>query len=256
MLCPQCNQPLHPTSVNTIDKQQTTIKECFNCGGHFLDSNSVNLISARTAKNIDSIIPKNKITHYNPLACPICKQTLVGIKDQAVPLNVTVYACPEGHGNYFPRLQLAAFKKAQSAKLNYLQIWGVPLKSAFAVLLPVIALFSAVSIIPLTINQLKQRQEARVSAGAIISTPIITPISSTQVLLSFTTKVPSQSKITLHGPDKTQNLNISSKPKNTHIITLSALQPNSYYTYTLTIKPQSQKQEIEVSQYSFTTPAQ
>jgi len=153
-------------------------------------------------------------------------------------------------------LQFSAFKNAQSAKINYLQIWGIPIKSAFAILLPVIALFTAVSIIPLTISQLKQRQESRISASSIISSPIIVPISSNQVLLSFTTKTPAKSSLTLHGPNQTQNLTISSELKTTHTITLKSLQPNTYYTYTLSIKPQSQTQDVEINQYSFTTPSQ
>jgi len=218
------------TEVETIDKQKALIDECFNCGGHFFPSLIVNLISENTAKNLDSIVAKTTITNQS-LHCPICSDILINIHEQSLPLQLTVFACPNNHGHFFPPGNLISFKKAQKTKLLYHQIWGIPIKSAFAILLPIIFIFTAISFIPISLKYLNERQESRIRANSPTSQPLITPLDSNQTIISFTTKSPSISSLKLNTPTGEQTYPVSETPKTTHTITLKNLQPNFKYSF-------------------------
>ncbi len=248
MVCPQCHQSLNEKEVITSDNQKALVYECFNCGGHFVPPLIANLIPQVTAQNLDSITPKDTYQSSPTITCPICQETMSSITDNVVPNNVTVYACPENHGNFFPLHQLYAFKRAQKAKLEYHQLWGIPIKSVFSVLLPIIAIFTAISAIPFTVDQLKTSQENRVKAGELTSNPLISPISPNQVVISFTTKVASTSSLKLRLSGGVQIFPGAVTPQTTHIINLENLQPGTPYQYELIVNDKS------VGVFSFTTP--
>jgi Zn-finger nucleic acid-binding protein len=249
MFCPNCHQELIQTQVFTTDKQKVIVDECFNCGGHFLPSLITNFISDSTAKNLDSIIPKNDISpqENQTLLCPICSDILIKVQDEAVPIHLTLFACPKNHGHFFPPGQLLSFKKAQKAKLAYHQIWNIPLKSAFAILLPITFLLTIISILPISLNYLKERQESRISANSPLGKPFITPLSSNEVIISFTTKSPTTSQINIEYQNDSRTLDISTSPKNTHIITLQNLTEKTTYKFTL------KTPDFESETYTFTT---
>lgn len=249
MLCPQCLQPLTEKEVVTSNKQKTTIYECFNCGGHFVPPLVTNLIIGTTAQDLDSITPPNTYPTNPTVICPVCQQTMISITDDVIPKNVTVYACPENHGNYFPIHQLSAFKKAQRTKLEYHQLWGIPIKSVFTILLPIIAIFTAIATIPFTIEQLKLSQENRIKADSLISTPLISTISSVQVIVSFTTKTPLFITLQLSLPDGSQqDFPTSTSAETNHLVNLEGLQPKTLYRYNLIVDGKT------FGPYSFTTP--
>ncbi len=248
MVCPECRQPLNEKEILTSDNQKALVYECFNCGGHFVPPLIANLIPQVTTQDLDSITPKNTYPVNSTITCPICQETMTGITDNVVPKNVTVYSCPENHGNYFPLHQLYAFKRAQKAKLEYHQLWGIPIKSVFTVLLPVIAIFTAITAIPFTLNQLKTNQESRIKASELTSNPLVSPISTTQVVISFTTKVPSTSSLKLLFPGGVQNFPGATTLQTTHIINLDNLQPATAYQYEIVVNNKS------VGTFSFTTP--
>lgn len=237
MKCPQCEQELNTTEVTTTDNQRALIHECYNCGGHFFPSLIANFIDSSSANDVDSISPKSEdqIPPNHQYKCPICNDTLTNLQDDSVPQNLSIFTCPENHGHFFPKGQLIAFKKAQTAKLAYHQIWGIPLKSAFAILLPIIAIFTIVGVIPLTVKEIQKRQESRVAASIPISNPIIVPLEDGQYILSFTSKFPAKSSIKLSSKNGNERLDISTDNKTTHIITLKNLTPNTNYTYKITI---------------------
>lgn len=255
MKCPQCEQELTTTEITTTDNQKTLIHECYNCGGHFFPSLIANFIDTSTANNIDSISPKSKekATASHQYKCPVCNDTLINLQDDSVPQNLNIFTCPENHGHFFPIGQLLAFKKAQAAKLAYHQIWGIPLKSAFAILLPIIAIFTIVGVIPLTVSEIQKRQESRVAASSPVSNPVIVPLEEGQYILSFTSKYPAKSSIQLNSKNGNESLDISTDYKTTHIITLKNLTPQTSYTYKLLIT-NTQGEASESQEYTITTP--
>lgn len=248
MVCPQCRQALTDKEIITSDNQKALVYECFNCGGHFIPPLIVNLIPQVTAQNLDSISPKNSYQNSPTVTCPICQETMSSITDTVVPNNVTVYTCPENHGNFFPLGQLYAFKRAQKVKLEYHQLWGIPIKSVFSVLLPIIAIFTAISAIPLAVDQLKTSQENRVKAGELTSNPLVSPIGPSQVVISFTTKVASTSSLKLRLSGSVQIFPGATTPQTTHVINLENLQPGTPYQYELIVN------DKPAGTYSFTTP--
>lgn len=255
MVCPQCHQSLADKEIVTSDNQKALVYECFNCGGHFVPPLIANLIPLVTAQNLDSITPKrsedpaySRGTSSPTISCPICQETMSSITDDVVPNNVTVYTCPENHGNFFPLHQLFAFKRAQKTKLEYHQLWGIPIKSVFSVLLPIIAIFTAISAIPFTVDQLKTSRENRIKAGELTSNPLVSPISPNQVVISFNTKIPCTSSLRLRLPEGPLIFPGAVTPQTTHVINLENLQPGTPYQYELIVNDKS------AGVFSFTTP--
>ena len=236
MLCPACSHAMTVIDVTTTDNQETQIDECYYCGGHFLPSLIANFITAGSAKNLDSILPQksaNQISAPTLLCCPVCKETMTSVRDDSVPGNVTIYACPENHGDFFPKGQFYAFKQAQKTKIDFHRVWGVPVKSIFAILLPVTLFFTAITLIPLTLDQAKQSQETRISADSPLSNPLIVNLDSQSVIISFSTKLATTSSLTLNTDFGPQIYDVSLSPVRTHTITLTNLKPSSPYTYTI-----------------------
>lgn len=247
MLCPHCQQELTSTTIQLEDKREALINECFNCGGHFFPPLLANFTPIEIAKNVDSITPKNLFPKNQSVLCPTCKRTMVGIRDDVIPKGVEIFTCPDNHGNFFPKGMLFAFKKAQKAKLEYHQIWGIPLRSAFAILLPVAILFTGISILPIALDQSKQNQENQTKASDFITRPLISPISPNQVIISFTSTKEGIATITLNTSLEPKVYSDTNSPQTTHVITLSDLQPGTSYTYTITIDKNTS------ALYSFTT---
>jgi uncharacterized protein YbaR (Trm112 family) len=251
MTCPHCNHPLSFIQVDTTDGQSQTVDECLNCGGHFLSPYLANFLSTETAKNIDSVLPKSKTVPANRPVCPKCGQSMAGIKDDAVPETVTVFTCPNNHGDFFPINQLLRFKKAQQAKIYYHKLWGIPLKSAFAIIIPLVIVFTAVTAIPTIIKQLGTSQESRVKAGDILTSPLITHISNTQVLISFSTKSPALASIRFtEGLDKT--FTISQTNQTNHLLSVDGLAPGTLYKYVITLNINGKL--TTTPEYTFATP--
>lgn len=234
MNCPQCLHFFSTTPVHLPDHEEINIYECFYCGGHFLPPLIANLIDKHQAKNIDSVIPKANIPYPTSPDCPICRQRLIAISADSVPRSIIVYACPSDHGHYFPSREFYKFKLAQEAKITYHQLWGIPIKSAFAVILPVLFFTLAVSMGPTTVNYFKARQESRVSASSPVSHPLIIVQDNNQIIISFTTKTPTTSHILLSSPNQgTSNITVSSTPRTSHVITTETLMTKTQYQFTI-----------------------
>jgi len=251
MTCPHCNHPLSFISIETTDGQTQTVDECLNCGGHFLPPYLANFLSVETAKNVDSVLPKSNTVPATHPVCPKCGQTMSSIKDDSVPETVTVFTCPNNHGDFFPKNQLLQFKKAQQAKIYFHKLWGIPLKSAFAVLIPLVIVFTAITAIPTIIKQLGTSQESRVKAGDILTSPLITPISNTQVLISFSTKSPTKAQVRFtEGQDKT--FTISQTPQTNHLLNVDGLATGTLYKYVIILNINGKLTTTE--EYTFATP--
>ncbi len=251
MTCPHCSYSLSFIAIETTDGQPQNIDECLNCGGHFLPPYVANFLSIETAKNVDSVIPKSKTVPATHPICPKCGQTMSSIKDDSVPGTVTVFTCPNNHGDFFPKNQLLNFKKAQLAKIYYHKIWGIPLKSAFAVIIPLLIVFTAVAALPTVIKQFGTSQESRVTASDILTQPLITPISNTQVLISFSTKSPATTQIRFtEGLNKT--LIVSQIPQVNHLVSVDGLTSGTLYKYVIVLTINGNT--TTTPEYTFATP--
>lgn len=251
MTCPHCTSPLSSISIDTVDGQSQAIDECLNCGGHFLQPYVANFLSIETAKNIDSVLPKLKAVPATHPTCPKCGQIMPSIKDDSVPGNVTIFTCPNNHGDFFPKGQLLAFKKAQQAKLYYHKLWGIPLKSAFAIIIPLLVIFTAITAIPTVIKQLGTSQESRVKADNILTAPQIIPLSSTEVLISFSTKNPAIATIRF-TEGLTDSFTVSQTAQTSHLININSLTSGTLYKYVISLNIKGKVTTTE--EYTFATP--
>ena len=251
MTCPHCSNALSSITVDTIDGQSQTVEECLNCGGHFLPPYLINFLSIETAKNIDSVIPKSNTVPATAPICPKCGQTMPGIKDGTVPQTASIFTCPNNHGDFFPKNQLIRFKQAQQAKIYYHKLWGIPLKSAFAVIIPLVIVFTAITALPTIINQLGTSSESRVKAGDILTSPLITPVSGTQVLISFSTKSPAITTIRfVEGLDRT--IPVSQTPQTNHLTNVAGLSSGTLYKYVIILNVNGKT--TTTPEYTFATP--
>ena len=251
MDCPQCHRPLSAIEIETSDGQIHSVAECLNCGGHLLEPYLANFLTIETARNIDSIIPKSHTFPATTPICPKCGQTMPGIKDDSVPQTVTVYNCPNNHGDFFSKNQLLLFKQAQQSKIYYHKLWGIPLRSAFAVLIPILVIFSFATLLPSIIRQVGTSQETRTKASEILTSPLITPISSTQVLISFSTQRPVKTSIRfIEG--LTQTYPVSTTPETNHLLSVEGLLPGTLYKYLIVLEIGGKP--VATSEYTFSTP--
>lgn len=250
MLCPYCSHPLQQSTVTTKSDQQGIIHECFNCGSHWFPRWLANDITITEAKNVDAVLPQVTPTPPDQPRCPVCQNRLSLISHDPVPRGIMVWTCPQGHGNFFPKGQLLQFKKAQEAKITYHTLWGIPIKSIFSVLLPVIAVLAIAGGIPVTLRELARQQETRTRASSLTSTPVVTPLSLSSVLISFTTTSPRLATLTLYQNDqRLYDKPISSQPASTHQITLTDLDAAFFYSFTLTLIDQQNNQSTTTQKY-------
>lgn len=255
MTCPHCSSPLSFIAIDTTDGQSQTVDECLNCGGHFLSPYLANFLSVETAKNVDSVLPKAKTVPSTRPVCPKCSQIMSSIKDDSVPDTVTVFTCPNNHGDFFPKGQLLNFKKAQQAKIYYHKLWGIPLKTVFSVIIPLVVVFTIVTATPTILKQLSTSQESRVKASDILTAPLITPISSSQVLISFSTKAPAITSIHFtegNAEIVDKILLVSETPQTNHLLTIDGLTSGTLYKYIITLNINSKI--TTTNEYTFATP--
>jgi hypothetical protein len=131
--------------------------------------------------------------------------------------------------------------------------WDSPTKAILSTLFLSFTLLTAVSVLPLTLKQVKSNQETRTQANTIYSNPLITPISSNQIVISFSTKIPVTSQLSLTTPSGKEVISISDDPQTSHAITLKNLIKQTDYLFNITLKPVNQN-PIVTSDLTFTTP--
>jgi hypothetical protein len=251
MTCSQCNYNFNLLEISSKDGAILHIEECLNCGGHFLEGFQINNISFETARNIDSVIPKKHDLFSTEPKCHQCGQPMFSIKDDTLPKTVTVFSCPNSHGSFFPQGQLLLFKKAQDAKINFSRLWGIPLKTIASIIIPLFVIFTSVTILPSVVKELNKNQENRVKASEILTTPLITPISDTEILISFSTinTIPTNIVFT-KGLNKT--FTVSDTPTKNHILSVIDLPPQTTFKYIIVIDPKGKN--VRTTEYSFATP--
>lgn len=250
MNCPFCSTKLQDIEVHTKDDQPGIISECFNCGGHWFPRWLANDITSIEAANIDAVIPKTSVNTPDQPRCPVCQTRLAQISHDPVPNGISVWTCPQGHGNFFPYKQLLQFKKAQEAKLTYHALWGIPIKSLVSVMLPVLAVLAIAGGLPLTIKEFQKGGENRTQASSIHSKPLITPISNTSALISFTTKTSHTSSLKLYqGTTLISQYSISLQPAINHQIVLEDLLPSTEYAFTITLIDVATKKQFDTESF-------
>lgn len=249
MLCPECNHPLQPATLKT-KINEVVLDYCAHCGGVWSDSGEINVLGEKDLGPLEHLLPKNP-THQgvqNHL-CPRDRATLEIFRGESVPQTLTLFHCKSCWGMFFPSHSLSAYKKAQVAKIDYFKLWNIPLHSVYAIALPLLIIAILGTGLFAALYSVDQKTDIRSRADEMISEPLVLSPSSTQVMINFTTKTPSVTKIKywVRGDEVTE-LWMSSTPSQNHTIVLKNVSPHETYSYQiLTVEPEV----IESPVYSF-----
>lgn len=136
MQCPDCQAELNPINLKNR-RMHLSFDVCPQCAGAWIDSFSVNYLSLKDLKQIKAQ-SKNIVSNRLSSLCPECKKPLQKIGGENIPSDVNVLSCTQCKKYWFTYKDLAKFKDAQKAKLNYFQHWKIPLQTVFSILLPII----------------------------------------------------------------------------------------------------------------------
>ena len=207
---------------------------CPICHGYWMDSFSANFIKLTTIRSTPL-----KITPSSTYYCPICNAKLVRSTGDTIPDEVSVYECPHHHGYFFPTGQLAAFKKAQQAKIDYHKLWHIAMPNVNHILLGSFLLLVLSGGILITLRELQQQQTMQSQAKQILADQHIYVADHTTILISATTSVDALAIV--HIPA----LNNFSAPMQTtnhrtHQLTIINIPPGTYhYFFTITFADHS-----------------
>lgn len=237
MYCPLCQSKLETKTTKTKTNPEALILYCQNCAGHWFPRWLANDISPSEANSLEKNLPQQSSFNQPAfLRCPECQQRLSLIKDDSVPNYTHIYTCPQGHGNFFPHLELSKFKKAQEAKINYLELWGVPVKSIFSVLLPVLLIVFTAAAIPLTLKETQTTKENRTKANEFFQTPVFTKVPPDSIAISFQTYTPGSSSISLlKDKQLLRTIDVSLTPKTSHNLVINNLDKESNYSIIISL---------------------
>lgn len=230
MNCPYCQSQLEAT-----DHQK--IHHCPNCQGNWLAPHLVEKIDKQTVNQLEEKQPDQDIDPPDPLRCPICQDRLSLIRPDKS--DTQIWACPQGHGNFFPHQHLKKLHKQKSSPQS-----SIKPQSIIGVLLPTLLVLSITAGLPLTIKYITnpQPQSQSAKASATISTPQITQIPPNSALITFNTSQPVTSQLQLYQnlPNKNNQpplytYTVSQEPQSQHRATLTDLNSNQVYYFTITI---------------------
>lgn len=219
MSCPNCRQDL---DSRIVDNQ--TILYCLNCGGSFFEENGINRISVKMADKLARDHSQNIILGYEK-QCPKDKTLLSPLVEESIPQNVSLLQCPTCKGVFAYPDDLVRFKKAQSAKINFLSTWSIPpasVKSVLVLTFMAIVSFAAFS------GYFLFRQSTTSQAQDVIKNVNVTQ-SAQLVLISFRSQIPLTTKIIFvdRTINKITQLTVSSTPKILHFVSTSEVNPEN-----------------------------
>lgn len=194
MNCPNCGQ-----QMNSSVKDRQPILHCSICGGSFFEQNGINRISLETANQLYQDRQNDEVSGTDKY-CPKDGTILRSLHHyESIPEHITLLRCAECHGIFAYPEDLVLFKKAQSAKIDYLAAWKIPMPSVKTVaVLGFVAFFSAV----LLGNYLYLKPSNKTQAEEMVQR-IYLKRSSIYLFLSFTTQQPVSSRVVFE--DRTTN---------------------------------------------------
>lgn len=254
MRCPNCETLLYSKKVEAQDGKALLIDYCANCGGIWFDHWEANRISVKAASLLVQHLAKHSQTTpvlADTLRCPHCHVKLDTLRGENVPLNCTVFYCPNCYGNWFPKGEIVNFKKAQETKLKYFKTWRIPLVSAFSILLPVFLIVIVGISIPLTVYLVQRRQEQRTFAQDYVRTLSVYPLNPTSVLIAWRTVTPMPTELE-YGRDQfsMRRVSVSVAPNTFHQVTLINLQPKASYYYRIILHKDGEVISLPTSLFS------
>src|SRR3989338_728169 len=200
MLCPNCKEKME---ADVVDDQ--AILHCPSCGGTFFAENGINRISNTTAQKLAADKKNNQILTGDKV-CPNDNTLLKPLKqEESIPQDVILLRCNTCQGIFAHPNDLVIFKKAQSVKIDYFKIWGIPLPSIKSVAVLSILLFS--SIVSLMTYFYWQRRDLStyIQAQDLIKNFYLSS-SERYLFISFKTLIPLKSRVVFSDTTSNQEV--------------------------------------------------
>jgi len=197
----------------------------------------------------NSIDATGTITAVSTYYCPVCTKPLTRTTGDNIPDSVFVFDCPSHHGYFFPTGQLAAFKKAQAAKISYHKLWHIPMPNVGSILLAGLVLLILTGGLAATFTALQQKQTPQSQAQQIITGhAVYFATDHSAILITATTSV--EATVKIHIP-LLNNLTVPmiSDDHRTHRLTIPTMQ-NGLYTYSFTITVSGKETQSDI--FTFT----
>ncbi len=248
MKCPFGDAELINHTAQGENSLTVSYSTCPSCRGYWMDSFAANFI--KTAGIDRATAPTTAPPAYY---CPVCTKKLARSTGDNIPDDVSVYECPNHHGYFFPAGQLAAFKKAQQAKIQYHKIWHVAMPNVGSILLASLVLLLLSGGLAVTFQGLQQQQNNRLQAKEIlIDHAVYHAADYTTVLIAATTGV--DAAVTVHIPSF-QNFShlMQTSDNRAHQLTIPNI-PAGTYQYFFIINVSGK--EIQSDVFIFTIPSQ
>jgi len=248
MNCPDCNCQLKTSQF--LEKKKNlnlAVSYCPCCGGFWLDSSTANSLTYDDLQKIEQSFKTSSpsLPSSPERICPQCQLPLQQMEAESIPPEVVVFNCKKCNKKWFPSGQLKKFKKAQEVKVEYFKKWRIPLKSIFAILLPIVI------VLPLAFRFFKpeQKQEAviylsepegagegeKIEGECAISQPEVEVVDGVEVVITFSTSIPCYSFIE-YGltKDELEILPVNNQLVDSHRSVISGLLPNKTYWFKIT----------------------
>lgn len=212
----------------SLDNQ--IIRHCGHCGASFFEENGINRITSESAEKLAAdrqtaiIIGRQKL-------CPIDQAPLTQIEPQeSIPQNITLFRCSKCRGVFSYAEDLVAFKKAQTVKVDYFQVWNKPLPSLKSVLVfSFLIAFTAFTIF----TGISARKSITTTQAKDLIGKVNISTSNRYLFLTFTTSIPVKTEIKF--TDKTTGVSfiqtISADFKTIHVLTTDKIKfkDENYY---------------------------
>lgn len=210
---------------------------CSNCRGYWLSSFAANFLKDISIEHESAVTYQTDTNRLAPL-CPECKTPLTPAHGDNIPQEVTAYRCTHNHGYFFPAGELAKFKAAQTAKLNYHKLWNVPLPSVASILLAAFALIMIGSITALTFSIQKKQTTVSQAQELLVSHQTFSP-SPGAIFIAATTSAPATVTVTIPST-KPDPIPMESQNRTMHTTTITTLPPGIYeYFFTISVNGKS-----------------
>lgn len=203
-------------------------QRCPTCGGHWASAFDANY--AKYA-DLDDKPPAASNDDRTTPACPVCKKPLQEARGENIPPQVTVLRCNAGHGYFFPAGELSKFKKAQEAKINYFQLWQLPLSSVAGTLLTaLVGIILSLGLIVGVISTQKKQITVPKAQSVITEQRAYTTAGTRAVTIVARTSVETALTLFLNTPGGFES-RMDTLDRRTHILRIDNV-PSGDYTYT------------------------
>ncbi len=223
MLCPNCSQQMN---VRNVDNE--IVLHCSTCGSSFFDKNSINRITANSARMLTEDA-QGQYVLGNQKSCPKDKSVLLEKVDPTLPKNTVLLECPSCEGVFaYPDdlLKYKGIKAAQPLSSNAFKLLPAP-KSLF-----MLASFAVLTIaVLLNAGNFSTNTRASALQGTVHMSQ-----SSRFLSVQFTTNEPMTSVIIFYDVNRIETFrySISPEPKKVHqALAITGFNKNRDFFYSL-----------------------